>query len=279
MARLAVFNGEEDTRKMVARLVKRIWLEIEEEKSELKKANLQVETKANLEEMVKECDILGHHLILKGYSEEEVDAIKADTYVEEEDKEEVVAVGIVDGLDGISRQTVLDNQGDDVELQEGGSEKVVREMSLRIKDLESGLSRERETSKALLSVQAELLVEEKDSKIKKGLKELVEGHVQKGNANLRECQHKLDAALIKEKVLEGEIKAKESLVKRKEELLKDMPAMEELNAKIGRLRARVVDLEAMNLAESVKYINKLEEYVIYHDKVDAEMTELKNEYA
>ncbi|KAF6172345.1 hypothetical protein GIB67_024967 [Kingdonia uniflora] len=343
-ARLAVLRGEEDTSKM-----------------------LQVETKANLDEMVKESDRLGHYLILKGYSEEEVDAIKVDTYVEEEDKEEAEAMGIMDGLDGVSSQTKQDNQGDDVELLEGCSEKAVREMNLRISDPESGLSRERETSKALLSEQSELQVkldssrsheddvlmcnrefaeqfdrmmevnenredqyvkahfrlveliqvvsdlilqvEEKDVEINKGLKELAEvieyaeklqnwvdalvvkgkqtdmaqcriqGHVQKGNANLRECQHKLDAALIREKVLEGEIKAKESMVKGKEELFKDIPAREELNTKIWRLRARVVDFEAMNLAKSAKYIKKLEENVIYYTKVDGEMTEQKNEYA
>ncbi|KAF6161604.1 hypothetical protein GIB67_009483 [Kingdonia uniflora] len=481
-ARLAVLHGEKDTSKMVAHLIKGIWLGIEEEKIRQLKAShavvisqLQVETKANLDEMAEEHDRLGRHLMLKGYSEEEVDAIKADTYAEEEDEEEAEAVGTVDGLDGISRQTVLDNQGDDVDLPEGGSEKAVREMSLRINDLESGLARERETSKALLSAQAELQVElhssrsreddilmcnrefaeqfdrmkdanenredqyvkmhfklvevsqavfdltlqaeEKDVEINKGLKELAEvterteklqcrvdalavkgkckneleqmrqklvkkddemrvalenlsaseaaaehlkialpakdmefremqrrcndlnkrvarlkaelaqaiarakkvearklsginrievktplvrgdvvslsgrirelesdisriqGNVQKGNTNLRECQHKLDAALIREKVLEGEIKAKESLVKRKEELLKDIPARKELNPEIQRLRAWVVDLEAMYLAESAKYTKKLEENVIYHAKIDAEMTEQKNEYA
>ncbi|KAF6167509.1 hypothetical protein GIB67_031710 [Kingdonia uniflora] len=99
--RLAVLHGEEDTSKMVARLVKGIWLGIEEEKSELMKANiklekeltrsgtdalkdvrqlkashvvaigqLQVETKANLDEMVKEHDRLVHHLMLKGIDAE-----------------------------------------------------------------------------------------------------------------------------------------------------------------------------------------------------------------
>ncbi|KAF6177140.1 hypothetical protein GIB67_025477 [Kingdonia uniflora] len=154
-ARLAAFLGEEDTSKMVAHLVKGIWLSIEEEKSKLKKANvelekelarsrtdalkevrqlkashavaigqLQVETKANLNEIVEERDRLGRHLIMKGYSEEEVDAIKAGTYTMEEDEEEAEAVGIVDGLDGVFHQTVLNNQGDGIELPEGGSEKV-----------------------------------------------------------------------------------------------------------------------------------------------------------
>ncbi|KAF6141411.1 hypothetical protein GIB67_021227, partial [Kingdonia uniflora] len=173
---------EERARLAVARLVKGIWLSIEEEKSELKKANIElgkelarsmtdtlkevrqlnvshtvaivqlhVETKDNLDEMVEEHDRLERHLMLKGYSEEEVDAIKAGTYAEEVAE----TVGIADGHDGASCQTVLDNQGDNVELPEGGSEKALREMSLRIKDLESGLAWERETSKALLSVQAE----------------------------------------------------------------------------------------------------------------------------
>ncbi|KAF6148827.1 hypothetical protein GIB67_014198 [Kingdonia uniflora] len=287
---------------------------------------LQVETNANLDEMIEECDRLGHHLMLKDYFEEEVDAIKADTYVKEEDDEEAEAVGIVDGLDGVSRQTVLDNEGDDIELPKGGSEKV---------ELDSSHSREDD----VLMWDREFVeqfdrmkeVEEKDAKINKRLKELAEvtecaeklqrrvdvlavkggsrtevktplvqgdvvkfsgrirklesdvsriqGHVQKGNTNLRECQHKLDTALIREKVLEGEIKAKESLVKRKEELLKDILARDELNPEIRRLRARVVDLEAMYLAESAKYTKKLEENIIYHAKVDAEMTEQKNEYA
>ncbi|KAF6167746.1 hypothetical protein GIB67_017241 [Kingdonia uniflora] len=188
---------------IVARLVNGIWLGIEEEKSELKKVNvelenelarsradalkdvkqlkashavaiglLQVETNANLDEIVEERDRLGRHLMLKGYYEEEVDAIREDTYVEEEDEEKAEAVGVMDGLNGVSRKTVLENQGDDVDLPEGGSEKVVREMSLRINDLEFGLAREIETSKALLSAQAELQIEEKDSEIKKGLKEL-----------------------------------------------------------------------------------------------------------
>ncbi|KAF6158587.1 hypothetical protein GIB67_040101 [Kingdonia uniflora] len=425
--RLAVLQGEEDTSKMVGRLVNWIWLDVKQLKASHAVAigQLQVEAKANLDEMVEEHDRLGRHLMLKGYYVEEVDAIKADTYVEEGDEEKAKVVGIVDDLYGVSRLTVLDNQGDDVELPEGGSEKEVREMSLRINDLESGLARERETSKTLLSTQAELQVEldssrsrednvlmcnqkfmeqfhrmkeanknredqyvnahfrlvkltqvisdltleveEKDIEINKGLKELAEvtkraeklqrqvdalamkeiqrrcndlnervtrlkaklaqtivhakkaearersggsrteikaplvrgdvvslssqirelendvsriqGNIQKGNANLRECQHKLDVAVIREKVLEGEIKAKESLVKRKEDLLKDLPAREELNVEIRRLHTRVVDLEAMNLAESAKYITNLEEDVIYHAKVDTEIIEWKNEYA
>ncbi|KAF6140473.1 hypothetical protein GIB67_010303, partial [Kingdonia uniflora] len=170
----------------VARLIKGIWLSIEEQESELKKAKneleknlaraktdtlkevkqlkaahamaieqLQVKAKTNLDETTEKHDRLGHHLMLKGYSQEEADVIKADTFAEEEE-EEAEVLGVVDGLDGVSPQIVLDNQGDDAELPVDGSEKVVKEMSLRINDLESGLAREIETSKALLSAQAEL---------------------------------------------------------------------------------------------------------------------------
>ncbi|KAF6170803.1 hypothetical protein GIB67_015755 [Kingdonia uniflora] len=86
-------------------------------------SNPRVKAEANFDEMVEEHGRLGHHLMLKSYFEEEVEAIKADTYVEEEDEEEAEVVRIVGGLDGVSRQMVLDNQGNDVELPEGGSKK------------------------------------------------------------------------------------------------------------------------------------------------------------
>ncbi|KAF6148736.1 hypothetical protein GIB67_019344 [Kingdonia uniflora] len=345
-----------------------------------------------------------------GYSQEEVDAIKADTYAEEEE-EEAEVLGVVDGLDGVSSQTVLDSQRDDVELSKGGSEKVVKEMSLRINDLESGLVREIETSKALLSAQAELQVEldasrvredhilmcnrkfaeqfdrmkevnanqkdqyvkvhfrleklnqvisdltrqveEKESGIKRGLEDLSEEteraenlqrqvdtlavkgkqadmaqyriqalerteelcrsdlnscrielermrqkfigkddelrvareillpreeHVQRGNTDLRECQQKLGATLIRERILEGKIRAKDLLVKRNGDLLKDLPAREELNVKLGMLRARVVELQAMNLAESEQYIAKLKEDALRRDKIDADRNAWKDTY-
>ncbi|KAF6161198.1 hypothetical protein GIB67_007839 [Kingdonia uniflora] len=375
-ARLAALHGEEDTSKMVSLLVKGIRLGIEEEKFELMKekielekklarvrtdalkkaeqlgalksshavaiSQLQVEARANLDKMVEERDRLRGHLMVKGYYEEEVNAIKADTYVEEGDDEEVEVVGVMDVLDGVSHQTVLDNQGDDTELPEGDNEKALREMSLKIKDLETGLAREIKISSALLSAQAKLQVEldsarsceddvlecnrefieeldrmreanenredqhvkvhfklvevtqadsdlnhkveEKDAEIGKGMKELAEmtehtaklqirvdalmGHVQRGNVHLRECQQKLDVALIREKALEGEIKAKETLMKRKEELLKEILAREELSAEIERLRAQVVDLGALNLAESAKYIIFLEENAVHDARVD-----------
>ncbi|KAF6166938.1 hypothetical protein GIB67_037451 [Kingdonia uniflora] len=147
-ARLAILQGEEDTSQMVALLIKEMWLSIEEEKSKLEKAKNELKDLARAKTGT----------LKEGYSEEEVDAIKADTYIEVED-EEVEVVGVVDGLDGVSCRIIFDNQEYDVELPKGGSEKVVRKMSLRINDLESGLASERKTSKALLSVQVELQVE------------------------------------------------------------------------------------------------------------------------
>ncbi|KAF6140511.1 hypothetical protein GIB67_018248 [Kingdonia uniflora] len=238
--RLAVLHGEEDTSKMVAHLVKGIWLDIEEEKNELKKANLLVETNANLDEMVEEYDRLGHYLMLKGYSEEEVDVIKTDTYVEEEDEEEAEAVGIVDGLDGVSCQTVLHNQGDDVELPEGGSEKAVREMSLRINNLESELARERKTSKAYCLRKQSCRCNDFNERVARLKAELAQAIAHAKKAEARDHSG---------------------------------------GSETERRRAQLLDLEAMNLAESARYIKKLEENVIYHAKVDAEMTEQKNEYA
>ncbi|KAF6137167.1 hypothetical protein GIB67_030931 [Kingdonia uniflora] len=145
-----------DDLKEVAHLVKGIWLGIEEQESELTKAKSELEknlARAKMEALKQVR--LGHHLMLMGYSQEEVDTIKADTCVEEEE-EEAEVLGVMDGLDGVSPQTVLDNQGDDVKLPEGGSKKVASEMSLRINDLESRLATKRETSKALLSVRAGL---------------------------------------------------------------------------------------------------------------------------
>ncbi|KAF6144535.1 hypothetical protein GIB67_023981 [Kingdonia uniflora] len=282
---------------------------------------LQVVAKANLDETVEERDRLGHHLRLKGYSQEEVDAIKADTYAEDEEGEAKM-VGFVDGLDGISPQTVLDNQGDDIELPVDGSEKEIKEISLRINDLESGLVREIETSKALLSAQVEFQVRfeigclifvlyqrqvkcdglnervarlkaERDQVIARakkvearersgGSRTTIKAHLDqgdiRGNTDLKECQHRLDAALIREKILEGEIRAKDLLVKRKDELLKDLPAREELKTELRMLRARVVELQAMSLAESEQYIAKLKEDAIRYDRIDADRNAWKDTY-
>ncbi|KAF6140622.1 hypothetical protein GIB67_013915 [Kingdonia uniflora] len=86
--------------------------------------NLNAKARANLEKVVAEH--YRRHLISKGYSEDEVGAIRADTYAEEEEDEEVelVDVGVLNGLDGISLQMVRDNQGDGNDRPEGENEKV-----------------------------------------------------------------------------------------------------------------------------------------------------------
>ncbi|KAF6145539.1 hypothetical protein GIB67_037572 [Kingdonia uniflora] len=163
MAKLAILQGKEDTRQMVARLIEGIWLSIEEHKFELKKVKSELEknlARAKTDALKEVKQLKAAHVMtigqLQGCSQKEADTIKGDTYTDEEE-EEAGVLGVVDSLDGVSPQTVLDNQGDDVELPEDGSEKVVKEMSLRINDLESVLAKEIETSKALLSTQAELI--------------------------------------------------------------------------------------------------------------------------
>ncbi|KAF6169452.1 hypothetical protein GIB67_021455, partial [Kingdonia uniflora] len=189
--RLAVLQGEEDMSKMV-------------------------EAKANLDEMVKERDRLGRHLILKGYSEEEVDTIKANTYIEDEDEEKAEVVGVMEGLDGVSRQMVLDNHGDDVEHPEGGSEKVKLDSSrsheedvlmciwefaeqfdqmkkvnkIREDQYEKVHFRLVKLTQAVSNLT--LQVEEKYSEIKKGLKELSEV-----TERAEKLQHQIDTLAVK----------------------------------------------------------------------------------
>ncbi|KAF6139088.1 hypothetical protein GIB67_010814, partial [Kingdonia uniflora] len=245
--RSALVDDLKEVEERVVRLVKGMWLGIEEERSKLKKVKselekdlartkteaikevrqmkaphvvvigqLQVEAKANLEEMVEECDRLGRYLMLKGYSEEEVDAIKADTYIEVEDEEGAGMVGIVDDLDGISKQTVLDNQGDDVELLMGGSEKVKLDLSRAREDnvlmcdqefaeqfdrmKEANVNKDDQYVKTHFRPEKfnqavpdlTLQVEEKDSEIKKGLEELSEA-----TERAEKLQHQVDVLAVK----------------------------------------------------------------------------------
>ncbi|KAF6148610.1 hypothetical protein GIB67_042569, partial [Kingdonia uniflora] len=178
---------------LAARLMKGICLGVEEENAELKKGkvelekniaqlkvdlikegkwlealkasevveiNMFTEARVNMEKVVTECDRLGRHLISKGYFEDDVNAIMADTYVEveEDDEAEDVVVRVVDGLDGVSPQTVRDNQGNDNECSEGENEKELKEMHLKIKDLATELDKEKDILASLLSSQAELQV-------------------------------------------------------------------------------------------------------------------------
>ncbi|KAF6176945.1 hypothetical protein GIB67_027745 [Kingdonia uniflora] len=189
--------------KMAARLMKGIYLGVEEEIAELKRKKvklerniarlkfdsskegkrleplkasqvvevnkLQAEARVDLENAADEPDKLGHHLMSKRYSEDEVDVIRVDTYVEEEEDEETedVVVGVVDGLDGVTPQTVRDNQWDDNERPELENEKGLKDIHLRIKDLEVELAKERDTSVSMLSSQAEVQVELESGRLRK----------------------------------------------------------------------------------------------------------------
>ncbi|KAF6146285.1 hypothetical protein GIB67_008169 [Kingdonia uniflora] len=94
--RLAALHGEEDMSKMVARLVRGLCLGVEEEKFGLKKGKIKLEN-------------IVARLKADALKDDEVDAIKADIFVEEFDDEEAegVVVGVVDGLDGVSPQMVF----------------------------------------------------------------------------------------------------------------------------------------------------------------------------
>ncbi|KAF6158208.1 hypothetical protein GIB67_015002 [Kingdonia uniflora] len=147
-ARLAALHREEEMSRMAARLMKGICLRVEEERDVLKRKKVELErnvarlksdlskkgkrlealkasqvveinklepeVKVDLEEVVAERDRFRRHLMSKGYFKDEVNAIRDDTYVEEDKDEETedITIGIVDGLDGVSPLTLRDNQGD-----------------------------------------------------------------------------------------------------------------------------------------------------------------------
>ncbi|KAF6139413.1 hypothetical protein GIB67_026255 [Kingdonia uniflora] len=245
-----------------------------------------------------------------GYSQEEVDAIKAGTYAKEEEGEAEV-LGVIDGLDGVSPQRVLDNQGDDVKVPEGGSVKVeekdsgikkgltdLAEATERAENLQRQVNAFAVKGKQADMAQYRIRALEQTEKLcqsdlnscrinlellrQKFIEKYGELRVARENLSVSEgaAEHlqttlpakdtKFQEMERREKVLEREIKAKELLLKRIEELLNDLPAREELNAELGVLRARVVELQAMNLAESAQYIAKFKEDAIYHDRDDAD---------
>ncbi|KAF6154435.1 hypothetical protein GIB67_028327 [Kingdonia uniflora] len=160
---------------------------------------LQAETRVNLEEAVAKCDRLGDHLMSKGYSEDEVDVIRANTYMEGDEGEETedVTAGIMDGLDGVSPQTVRDNQGDNNERPELVNGKVELESACLRKDdarqcnqeftdefdrLREANGKRRSTCEGALQVfygntnycRPDSQIEENDANISKGQKELEE---------------------------------------------------------------------------------------------------------
>ncbi|KAF6163482.1 hypothetical protein GIB67_029331, partial [Kingdonia uniflora] len=137
--------------KMAARLLKGICLGIEEGKGELK--NGKVELKKKVARLKSDMVLEGKRLDVakagqEGYSKAEVKAIMDGTYVKEDEVEKNIP-GVVGGLDGVSPRTELENQGED-------NEKELKEMCLRITELDNELAKEKDASASLLTSQVEL---------------------------------------------------------------------------------------------------------------------------
>ncbi|KAF6134362.1 hypothetical protein GIB67_005754 [Kingdonia uniflora] len=307
-AKLAAPHGEEEMSKMAAHLMKGICLGVEEERADLKgkkvelernvarlktnllmvgkrmealKAlqvveinNLHTEGRTNLEEVVAKRDRLRRHLVSKGYSEDEVDAIGADTYVEEEEDEKIkdVVVGVVDGLDGVSSQTATQTAVDlawQIKEKDAKIEKGLKELAAlkthpaKLKSQNDALMvKSREADKAhYFSLSSRIGELEGDVA-------RIQGYVRKGVERLRESERKLDVVLSREQGLERTIRGKDILVQQKDKMLQKILDVKELNREIKVLRAQVADLEAINRAESAKANKKLEENITFIDWVD-----------
>ncbi|KAF6163837.1 hypothetical protein GIB67_016177 [Kingdonia uniflora] len=173
---LAAHHGVEEMSKMAVPLMTGICLEVGEERVELKRKKVELKRivarlKTNLlkegkwMEALKALQVVEiNNLLTEAMTNlkevDVVDAIRVDTYVEEEEDEEIedVAIGVIDGLDSVPHQTVKDNQGDYNEHPEGENEKGLKDIRPRLKDLEAELAKERDASASLLSLQAELQV-------------------------------------------------------------------------------------------------------------------------
>ncbi|KAF6171288.1 hypothetical protein GIB67_036956 [Kingdonia uniflora] len=262
-ARLAILQGKEDTSQMVARPVKGIWLGIEEQESELKKAKSELEknlTRAKTDAL-KEVKQLKVELDASRVCEDHTlmcnreFAQRFDRMTEANGNREGQYVKAYFRLEKLNQ--------------------VVSDLTLLVEEKDYGIRRFIRRNRACrgssMSGRHVGCEEELESDVSR-----IQGHVQKGNVILRECHYKLDTALIKEKVLEDKIRTKVLLVKRNDELLKDLPAREELNAELGMLHARVVELQAINMAELAQFISKLKEDAIYHDRVDVDLNAWKD---
>ncbi|KAF6137544.1 hypothetical protein GIB67_031823 [Kingdonia uniflora] len=102
-------------------------------------SELTVEAQKNLNDIVVQRDRLGRQLLVVGYTKADIKANMAGTFVEEDEVEEDVPTeeGVVTGLDG-----------------------ELKDMRLRIEELENELAKEKDTSTSLLTLQAELQVGE-----------------------------------------------------------------------------------------------------------------------
>ncbi|KAF6144250.1 hypothetical protein GIB67_024477 [Kingdonia uniflora] len=284
---------------------------------------LQAEVKVDLVEMVAECDRLGHHLMSKGYSENEVDTIKADTYVKEDEEEETedVAVGIVNGLDGVSPQMVylprciMFSQAElQVELESARlREDEARECN---QEFAKEFDRMREANKDREDLYMKVYIKKIGGKFKLAdgrfesdlawktheqkpiqfdlanskseLGRLKKKLVDKDN-ELKGARDDLSASEVAAEQLTTTFTAKdlefrmlqrktEIVIKGKEELLKKIPDLEELNKEIEILRAQVVDLEANNRAESAKADKFFLENISFTDLIKRELASQKSRY-
>ncbi|KAF6154633.1 hypothetical protein GIB67_000517 [Kingdonia uniflora] len=293
-ARLATLHGEEKMSKM--------------ESAELKKKKVELERilarlKTNLLKEGKWVKALND-----SYSEDEVDVIKADTYVEEEVD---VAIGVVDRLDGVSPLMEFDR------IREANKDKEDQHVKVHFKFVE--------VTQTAVDL-AQKIEEEKDAEIEKGQKELVElkEHVAKlksQNNVLMVKSREADMARYRIQALKGsEEGLNRSMAGLKNYLIKTNNNHEQTRADLANSRSElerlkmkfvdkdnelkrgqdhlsasevavdqlttslpakefkfwtVADLEAINRAESAKANKKLEENIAFTDWVVREMIWLK----
>ncbi|KAF6141581.1 hypothetical protein GIB67_023753 [Kingdonia uniflora] len=326
---------------------------------------LRMEARMDLDEVVSERNRLGRLLISKGYYEDEVEAIRTNTYVEEEVKDDTI--GVVDRLDGMTprsaklesarlredeaRQCNQESVEEFDKMREANEDREDRHVKVHFKFVEA--------TQAIVDLTRQ--IEEKDAKIEKGQKESREadmaryciyalersdedlnrselGRLKKKLADkdnkLMGAQDKISASevtteqlttaistkdmefrMVQRKYKEfndnvaqlktdlvqanscvrsievGEcskknkndarvslIQGKEIVIKDKEELLKKIPDVEELNKEIEILRAQVLDLEVINRAESAKADENFTKNIAFTDRIDREIGSQKAWY-
>ncbi|KAF6139086.1 hypothetical protein GIB67_010812 [Kingdonia uniflora] len=98
-----------------------------------------------------------------------------------------------------------------------------------------------------------------------------QGYVQKGNEWLRECQGKLDPALVREQELELVIRGKEILIKKNDYLLRKSPVGVGIERELEELHAQVAKLRTMNRAESDKVDEKARKHINLMSRAESRM--------
>ncbi|KAF6162859.1 hypothetical protein GIB67_021008 [Kingdonia uniflora] len=162
---------------------------------EVEISELTKELRINLEKVVVQHDKFGYHLLKMGYSKTEVNNIMEDTYVEEEE-DEADGTGVVIWLDGVPPHAERENQVDDIVNPENDkvelesallSEEEIRQYNQEF-TAEFGRMRRANKDKDDQHVKVHFKfveatqivnnltrkIEERDARISKGQKELVE---------------------------------------------------------------------------------------------------------